>query len=62
MVALEGGLDAQFFQAGFSSLLKIEGCGARLDLRAHQFEHLADHLARAAHLFDLLDDLSTTAN
>ncbi len=29
---------------------------------AHQLQHLADHLARAAHLLDLLGRLQTTAN
>ena len=61
VIALERGLHAQFFQSRFSRLFKIEGGSAWLYPAAHQFQHLADDLARAAHLFDLLRRFRTTA-
>ena len=54
VIALEGRLRAQLVEARFGRLLEIESGRARLDLAAHQLQHLADHLARAAHLLDLL--------
>ena len=61
VISLERRLGAQFVDALLGRLLEVERGGARLHLGAHQFEHLADHPARALHLFDLFDDLSTTA-
>ena len=54
VIALEGCLDAEFFQTGNRSFLKIESCDARLDQPAHQLKHITGYFARAAHLFDFL--------
>jgi hypothetical protein len=50
-----------------SSLVRASAAFSRSSVVApgfqppHQLQHLANHLARAAHLLDLLDDFSTTA-
>src|SRR5579863_4954724 len=53
VIALEGRLRAKLLDSRLGHPFEIESGSARLYLAAHQFQHLADNLARAAHFFDL---------
>jgi hypothetical protein len=57
MVSLESRLGAQFGYALFRRLFQVERGRSRPNLAANEFEDLADHPARAAHLLDLLGRL-----
>src|ERR1035437_170202 len=53
MIALESRLGAQLFGARLGRLFQIQRGDTRLNQPSHQLQHLANHLARAAHLLDL---------